>query len=154
MDLLIEKVKNDTKPSYRARLNDNGSLYNNLANIGCDKGMIVYVKRKGDYKGFSIKMLEKVKPLITDIKIVNALIKLKEENIQGAISVLNIKDKVRSHGIIYLYKFINYWLNKNNIIPTKEIIMEINKDKNSLDEDSKKFIDKKRLRIQILNFLY
>lgn len=140
MNRLIKDVKNLTKSSFRARKDNNNNEADNLANKGCAKGTVVYVKREGDYKGFTIKMLEDVKPLITDNRIVRALKKLNEENIQGAVAILNIKDEVRSKGVSYLYSFIKYWLEKNEIEPTKEII---NHADIKLDKDGIRYINKR-----------
>lgn len=113
---LWKLIKKKTKPSYLAPTDENGKPLNVIANKGLKENEIA-VRYGAEYKDFSIKAKEYIRPIITDLRMSKAIRKLSEGNIQGAIKVLRIEKEVQSrpNGINFMYGIIQLWLNKNEI---------------------------------------
>ena len=112
---LVKIILKETKKSYQARKDSKGKPIQNIANYGLKKDGIAVRANDGEYSGFSVQVIDEVKPLLTDFRVANAINKLSENNIQGAISILNISSEVEKFGIGIMYEIIKIWLEKNDL---------------------------------------
>jgi len=110
----------ETKKSYQARKDNKGKPINNVANYGLKKNGVAIRANDGEYSGFTIQVLEEVKPLLVDFRVANAMNKLSENNIQGAISILNLGNDVKNYGIGIIYEILRIWLEKNELFVLEE----------------------------------
>ena len=85
--------------------------YECIADLGCEKNSILQVKRNGEYYGFSIKVLENVKPLFTSNNIINAIKLLVNEDYNLIIKLFDIKEEFLVYGYDIIYYIIFKWLN-------------------------------------------
>jgi hypothetical protein len=132
MDLSKIILKN-TKPSFKAKTNDNGKPYNIISNKGIKAGQLAIKTKNGEYNGFSVRILEDVKPLLTDIRVSKAVKFIANGDISSAVAVLNINNEVNKYGIDIVYTVIKIWLEKNGIdVPTEFIDNSIEIDDNKL----------------------
>src|SRR5579872_5082890 len=74
-------VMQHSKPSYEAQYDDDGTLFNTVANKGLEPNQIA-VRIGGEYDGFSIKALETIKPILTDKRVSRAIKHIEEGRIQ------------------------------------------------------------------------
>jgi hypothetical protein len=75
-EALIRHIRENTSASFRARTEthrDAERLVRNLANFGAKEGETAIVERAGEYHGLTIELLEDVKPLLTDERIIRIL---------------------------------------------------------------------------------
>ena len=119
---LWQLVLTDSKKSFQARKDDSGKLLNNITNNGLKKDGIAIRLRDGEYTDFSIKVLEDVKPLLTELRVSKAIKMLDENLIQGCIRVLNIDNEVNKYGINLIYSILKIWLEKNELTVPQEYI--------------------------------
>lgn len=112
---LYQLVLSNSKKSFQAKKDDNGKQYNTIANNGLKKDCVALRSRDGEYTDFTIKVLEDVKPLLTDIRIARAIKILEENDIQSSIKVLYLENEVIKHGINIIYSVLKLWLEKNEI---------------------------------------
>lgn len=124
---LWKYVLENSKASYQAQYDDNGNLYNSVANKGLEINEIA-TRIGGEYGGFSIKALETIKPILTNRRISNAIKYIEIGDIQKAIGVLRLIDEVYEYGVNIIYSVINLWL-KINDIPDNLVPNEFNKNK-------------------------
>lgn len=122
---IINEVKSKTKSNFRARIDNNQKLIKNVANFGLSKGQIAVRMGEGEYTGFSVKALEDIKPLITDIRIIRALKFLNSDDIQSVINILHLRDEVVKYGTNIIYTLLCTWFEKNEIIPPNEYLLKV-----------------------------
>jgi superfamily II DNA or RNA helicase len=103
--LLIDIINKET-PGTRNLID-----YECIADLGCEKYSILEVKRNGEYYGFSIKVLENVKPLFTSSNIINAIKLLVNEDYDSIIRLFDIKEEFLEYGYNIIYYIIFKWLN-------------------------------------------
>lgn len=111
---LIILIEENTKPSMRARTEDDGSLENNIANYGMVPGDMA-VRDGAEYNGLTIRATEIIKPILTDLRVIRAIKHLINSDIQNAIGVLRLNDEVIEHGIGIIYETLTRWLSNNDI---------------------------------------
>jgi len=107
--ILIDKINNDTLRTRKT------TDYECISNNGCEKYSILEVKRNGEYYGFTIKVLENIKPLFTSNIIINAIKLLINEDYDLIIKLFDIKEEFLIHGYDIIYYIIFKWLNLCNI---------------------------------------
>jgi len=114
---LISIIRTQTKVSYKAKLNESNKPLQNIANFGMKKDQVATKSDTGEYANISIKACDNINPILTDRRIIKSLKLLKDENIQGAIAVLNISNYIVTHGISALYYTLYHWLTNaiNNV---------------------------------------
>ena len=117
-----QDVLSNSKKSFQARKDDSGKLLNIITNNGLKKDGIAIRTRDGEYTDFSVKVLEDVKPLLTEIRISKAIKMLDENNIQGCIKVLNVENEVNIYGINLIYGILKIWLEKNELSIPQEYV--------------------------------
>lgn len=120
MDNLINNIKT-CKKSFCAKINDNNKPYNNAANYGGKEGDIFVRTTDGEYTGFSIKLLENLKPLLTNRRMVKVIKKLVVGNLQDCIKILQLDVEVLQYNINIIYSVIKHWLETNDINVPVEI---------------------------------
>lgn len=81
---LKEKIKQFTKSHFVAKLQSNMKPTQNIANFGAKSGSVATMFRKGEYFGLSIQILEPIKPLFTDLRIIEALNMIENDNLIAA----------------------------------------------------------------------
>lgn len=113
---LINIIKENTKAAYRASVDDNNNLINNIANKGLQKGEVA-VRGSGEYQGIAIRALEEIRPVLTDVRMIRAIEHIKNNDMQKAIGVLRLTDEVYKLGIGVVYTVIVRWLEINDIHP-------------------------------------
>ena len=118
---LSKKVLKDTMVSFQIRTDAKGKPINSVGNYGLNINEISIRDRGGEYTGFSIQAMEYIKPLLTNKKISRTLEVLSEENLQGAISILNVDTEVKKYGLNIIYFILMVWLKKNNFVIPEEI---------------------------------
>lgn len=120
--LLIDVINKETPRSK------NLTDYECIANVGCEKYSILQVGRNGEYYGFSIKVLENIKPLFTGNNIINAIKLLVNEDYDSIIRLFDIKEEFLAHGYDIIYYVIFKWLNlcKINIDYTYKLTFNVN----------------------------
>ncbi|QKF94375.1 helicase/uvrB [Fadolivirus algeromassiliense] len=149
---LWQIVLSNSKKSFNAKKDDNGKLYNTIANMGLKKNGIALRARDGEYTDFTVMVLEDVKPLLTDHRISKAIKFLEDNDIQSCIRVLNIDNEVIEYGTNIIYSILKLWLEKNEINVPQEY-----KDKTiDINEKIKKWINTTRsdpldVKIKIVN---
>ena len=119
---LYKEIIEKTKKSFRAKTNEKNKPFNTIANFGLKKGGMATRIRDGEYTNFSIKVLDDVKPLLTDFRILKAVKMLAENNIQGIIQLFNIESEINQYGINLIYSILKKWLEKNEINVPQEYI--------------------------------
>ena len=87
--LLIEHVKKSTKNSYETHQRD-GKDIPNVANLGGKIGDIAKLERRGEYHAIAVKLLEDLKPLLTENFIIRILVMLKKEDYITPLSLLGL----------------------------------------------------------------
>ncbi|AYV84138.1 MAG: DEAD/SNF2-like helicase [Hyperionvirus sp.] len=118
---LFRYIRKNVKSSFEAHVGGDGKLVNNIANRGMKEGDIA-VRGGKEYTGFSIRALEEIKPLLTDLRVSRAVKFLSKGDIQSGIAVLQIVDEVRENGLGLLYGVLKMWLELNEIpVPTEYI---------------------------------
>ena len=147
--ILWKNILKYTPKRYKARVDEKGKPVNNVANFGMNIGDTAKIRRNGEYTGFAIMALEKIKPLLVDFRIARAIKFLADNSIQEAINTLYLKNEVKKFGIGVLYKVLQIWLNKhtpqfsNNENKTKYIFTPqeyINKAIDKLPQDIEKWV--------------
>ena len=111
---LWKEVLTNSKKSYQASYDENSVLRNTVANFGLGKNQCCIRTRDGEYTDFSIKTLENIKPLLTNVRVSSAIKFLNENNITSAINKLQIEDYVKKYGVNILYYILKEWLEFNN----------------------------------------
>lgn len=135
MDELIKNVENKCTSSFLSRKDDKGRLVRNIANFGLPIYGTAILERNGEYKGFSIQVLEEVKPLLTEARISKALKYVKIDDMPMAIRELHLENDVIKYGINIIYYVIEKWLGKNKIIiPEKVRIFDHSNELNTIDK--------------------
>ena len=119
---LWQEVLSNSKKSFQARKDESGKLLNIISNNGLKKNGVAIRTRDGEYTDFSVKVLDDVKPLLTEIRISKVIKMLDENNIQGAIKVLNIENEVNKYGVGLVYSILKIWLEKNELKVPQEYI--------------------------------
>lgn len=123
---LIKNIIKNTKKSFKARtiVNNSGNevLLKNIANYGLKINQSAIRSSKGEYYGFTIKALEQIKPLLTEIRIIKAIKFLFQNDIQKTIKVLNLDYEVEKFGINIIYSVLKLWLENNNFVVPQEYI--------------------------------
>lgn len=112
--VLWKYIKNNTKPSYTASIDEDGNLYNDICNKGLEEGQVA-VRNGGEYNGFAIRALEYIRPVLTNLRVSKAVRMLSEGNIQGAIVVLTIAEEAVKEGMGLMYAVLKEWLEINEI---------------------------------------
>lgn len=102
---LIEKIKKET-PGLRLSTD-----YNCIVDSGAEKYSILQLQRNGEYYGFTIKILESIKPLFTSNNIIDALNYLINEEYDLIIRLFHIKEEFLTYGYEIIYYIIFKWLN-------------------------------------------
>jgi hypothetical protein len=115
MKPLYKKILEDAKPSFQSRLNDNNKPSKTVANMGLPLGGKSMRSSGGEYTGFTIQVLENVRPLLTSDRVSRAVKQLDEESIQTAGDILGIMSEMQEYGMNVIYNIINIWLKKNDI---------------------------------------
>lgn len=110
------------KKSFIARLDGNGNLARNVANYGLDVNGCAIRLGQGEYTNFTIQMLEKVNPVISDYFIEKAMGQLEEDNILAACDILNINNYAKQFGIHVVYNVLAMLLGKNDIAIPDEYV--------------------------------
>lgn len=118
---LSKKVLKETMKSFQIRLGPKGKPINSVGNFGLDVNGISIRSKVGEYTGFSVQAMEYIKPLLNNKKISRVLEVLSEENLQGAISILNVDTEVQKYGLNIIYFILMVWLKKNNFDIPEEI---------------------------------
>ena len=113
-------------------------IINNVANNGAKIGDCAIMSRNGEYYGFSVKFLEIVHPLLTELRINNALNYYKNGQIEDTLRTLCIYDEyIKSNKNKNIIDFVFYqWLTKADIDLKQnnlEFIKNINPDEFSHD---------------------
>ena len=121
MNQTIDDILTNCKKSFCAKMDDKNKPHKTAANYGGNKGDTFVRTKEGEYTGFSVKLLEDLKPLLTNRRIIKALNKLSTNNIQDCIKILNLNDEVIKYGISIIYSVIKEWLMINNINVPLEI---------------------------------
>ncbi len=103
LDIIINKIKNDTPPSR------NQPDYECIAVTGCEKNSIIKLNRNGEYYGFSVKVLEKIKPLFTSTHIILSLHLLIAEKYDDIIRLFDIKDEYLLYGYDIIFYILSKW---------------------------------------------
>lgn len=102
---LIDRINQET-PGSR-----NNTDYECIADSGCEKYSILQVGRNGEYYGFTIKVLENVKPLFISGNIINAIKLLVNEDYDPVIRLFDVKEEFLAYGYDIIYYIIFKWLN-------------------------------------------
>jgi hypothetical protein len=112
---LIERVLAEGRP--KAKTMEDGALAPNVANLGLSRGQVAARHRGegGDFNGLAIRVLEPVRPLLTNVRVAEALESLLVENAPGAIAKLCLRDEVNANGLGQLYGVLELWLEKSGI---------------------------------------
>jgi hypothetical protein len=76
----------------------------------CDSNSILRLKRNGDYYQFTVKVLEPVKPLFTDLIIIKGMELILAEEYNNVIRLFDVKKKFLSHGYDVIWYTIYKWL--------------------------------------------
>jgi len=130
---LLKDVKEKTMKSYQARRDDNGKLLKNAANFGLKKnGIITRARKNSEYHGVTVQILEPLKPLLIQHRIIKTVKMLIKNNIKDAINYLQITEEVKDEGINILYYILSIWLQKNKITVPQEFKNKAQKSKNKL----------------------
>ena len=58
---------------YSSRVDEDGKLIRNVANYGANIGGKAMLERNGEYYKFTVEFLERVKPLLTNLRIIKAI---------------------------------------------------------------------------------
>src|SRR5687768_10260431 len=93
-----KNILNKTKISYKALLDDRDKIVKNIANKGLKVDQIA-VRYGAEYNGFSIKALEHIKPLLTDLRVAKAVKFLNQGNIQKAAATLHLTNEINKEGL-------------------------------------------------------
>lgn len=119
---LWKDVLGNSKKSYNARVDENNKPVKNVANFGLPKNGVAVRMGEGEYTNFTVKVLEKVKPLMTNVRVSKAIKFLSKNDIQSAIRVLNLDDEVQDEGLGILYEVLRIWLEKNEFPVPEEYL--------------------------------
>ena len=114
---IIDLVKTNTPPSKKS------PDYDCVAITGCDSNTILRLNRNGEFYQFTVKVLQPIKPLITDNIIVKTLDLIMLEEYDSAIRLLQLKDEFISYGYNVIVYLIIKWfrLCKIDFEPFKKI---------------------------------
>lgn len=115
MNSIIEQIKLNTKSNYKAKVDEKGKLIKNIANFGANIGTQGTVSKNGEYHGFSVEFLSKVKPLFTDNRILRSLEYIENEDFSGVIRILDIEDDYSKYGKNIIFYVIENWFLINNL---------------------------------------
>ncbi|ARF08823.1 DEAD/SNF2-like helicase [Catovirus CTV1] len=115
MDKCVKLINDNVKSNYRAKTDDKDKLIRNLANYGAEIGSQGIVQKKGDYSGFSVEFLSRVKPLFTNYRIIKALELLEKEEYSTIIRVLDIEEDYNEYGLDIIFYIITNWFIINGI---------------------------------------
>lgn len=140
IDTLISQVRKQTKESYKTVYNSKNKPVKSIANFGLKKDQVATKRDSGEYAGMSIRATEDIPPIISDRRFIKTLKLLKTENIQGAISVLNISKFITKHGIAALYYTLHYWIENCTTITNIPTFIS-NEYKEISDEELDDFIE-------------
>lgn len=103
LDTIINKIKTDTPASRKQ------PEYDCIAITGCEKNSIIKLNRNGEYYGFSVKALEKIKPLFTSTNILQAIQFIIAENYDAVIRLFDVKDEYLLYGYDIIYYILSKW---------------------------------------------
>ena len=117
---LIKQISLNTKKSYIEKTDNTGKILNIISNKGLQKGGIAIRKNGGEYTGFSVMVLEDVKPMLTRERIIRIIKSIEIDDIKRAIRILNVDNEVIDEGINIIYEILCIWLEKNDIDPPLE----------------------------------
>ena len=149
MNNLIKFIEENTSSRFKARYDEKNNLIKNIANYGSEIGNHVMMDRNGEYYGLTLEILENIKPLINDYKIMKCIDLLHNNNYILCIKILDLNDEY----IIYGNKIISFVIEKwcENCLKNKVNLTIINNFiENSILEKSE-ILDKlvKRIKTQI-----
>lgn len=136
------------KDAYRAVVDDNGKLVNNVANYGLRAFEESFVRRNGEYHGLTVEAQEDISPIITNHRISKALDNVKNEDFESAAKTLCIYKWYVKYGNNSIFYTINKWYEQNKLDLPYKIKAKI-KDKeldNHIDTDRRSTL-KGRLKI-------
>lgn len=109
MDTTIENILCMEKTRVCAHM-DGKNQFKNIANFGIKKNGIAMVERNGEYHGVTFQILEDIKPLLTNLRIANALQNVDVGDIISAQHTLNVNSPDEVYYVMYKwlekYKFI------------------------------------------------
>ncbi len=100
---IISLVKNNTPPSRKS------ADYECVGTWGCDTNSILRLNRNGEFYQFTVKVLQPIKPLITDQIILKTIDLILAEEYDGAIRLLHLKEEFISHGYEVILYLIVKW---------------------------------------------
>ena len=87
---LIKLVKDGTKPSFKAYLDDDNKLAPNVANLGAKVNDIAKLTRSGEYSGITVQFMETARRLLTDRFVIQILKQLEKEDYVTPLDMLSI----------------------------------------------------------------
>jgi len=100
---LVKIIKESCPPSRQV------ADYDCIANNGCDKNSIVKVGRNGDFFGFTIKVLERIKPLFTDNLIIKGIELISIEEYDSVVRLFDIRNEYIEYGYDIIFYTIYKW---------------------------------------------
>ncbi len=103
-DTVVQNIKANTPPSRRA------PDYDCIGMTGCDTNSVLRLERNGDFYQFTVKVLEPVKPLFTDLLIIKGLELILAEEYDSVIRLFDIKKEFISNGYDVIWYTIYKWL--------------------------------------------
>ena len=109
---LIKIVLSSVKKTY-IRREFNNKMVPNLANLGGRIGDIAKLERTGEYYGITVKLLENLRPLLTDKIIIRILNLLENEDFITPITLLTLNDIDQLQYVLHVW-FENATFNYDN----------------------------------------
>lgn len=115
MEILLNEIKKKTKSNYRARIDEKNKLVKNIANYGANIGSKGKIDRQGEYHGLTVEFLNKVKPLITDNRIIKSLMYIEKSDYLMVVRILDIEEEYNKYGNNIIFYLIENWILINEI---------------------------------------
>ncbi len=102
-EAIMGLIKDHTPPSRKS------PDYDCVGTTGCDSNTILKLNRNGEFYQFTVKVLQPIKPLITDAIIIKTIDLILVEEYDSAIRLLQLKEEFISHGYEVLLYLIVKW---------------------------------------------
>lgn len=123
------------KKSFMARRDDNGRLFDNVVNYGLKRFEQAYVRRNGEYHNFTVEALDDISPIITDVRVKQALKLLKKFDYTEAAKMLCVYSWFAKFGNDVIKYALDRWLSNNNLPTMYGVELDIDqKELNSLND--------------------
>jgi hypothetical protein len=110
------------KGEYKAKTDDKGVPVQLVSNFGLRKGQSAFRHKKGAYYRFTVRALADVPPLLTNLRVADAVDALSCPNpdTSRASRILGIELEFRRQGEGIVYGALCLWLEKNKIAPSPD----------------------------------